>query len=37
MIHGESNSGKSTKALRLVEKYQKTLYFALDFDELHIS
>lgn len=33
VIHGESNSGKSTKALSLINKYKKTLYFALDFDK----
>ena len=33
VIHGETNSGKSNKALRLLNKDQKTLYFALDFDK----
>jgi hypothetical protein len=33
VIHGESRSGKSKKALSLIEKDKKTVYFALDFDK----
>lgn len=33
VIHGESRSGKSSKALNLIDKSKKTLYFALDFDK----
>jgi hypothetical protein len=33
VIHGESNSGKSSKALSLIDLSKKCLYFALDFDK----
>jgi hypothetical protein len=33
VIHGESRSGKSKKALSLIDKDKKTVYFALDFDK----
>jgi hypothetical protein len=33
VIHGESNSGKSKKALSLIDISKKTVYFALDFDK----
>lgn len=33
VIHGESNSGKSSKALSLLDMSKKTVYFALDFDK----
>jgi hypothetical protein len=33
VIYGESNSGKSKKALSLIDLNKKTLYFALDFDK----
>jgi hypothetical protein len=33
VIHGESNSGKSRKALSLIDISKKTVYFALDFDK----
>lgn len=33
VIHGESNSGKSKKALSLLDMSKKCLYFALDFDK----
>lgn len=33
VIHGESNSGKSIKALSLLDINKKTVYFALDFDK----
>lgn len=33
VIHGESNSGKSSKALGLLDQNKKCLYFALDFDK----
>lgn len=33
VIHGESSSGKSKKALSLLDKNKRTLYFALDFDK----
>lgn len=33
VIYGESNSGKSQKALSLLDKKKKSLYFALDFDK----
>lgn len=33
VIHGESNSGKSIKALSLLDTNKKTVYFALDFDK----
>ena len=33
VIHGESRSGKSKKALSLIDKNKKTVYFALDFDK----
>ena len=33
VIHGESRSGKSLKALSLLDMSKKTVYFALDFDK----
>jgi hypothetical protein len=33
VIHGESSSGKSKKALSLIDPTKKCLYFALDFDK----
>jgi ABC-type oligopeptide transport system ATPase subunit len=33
VIYGESNSGKSTKAIKLLDPSKKSLYFALDFDK----
>ena len=33
VIYGESNSGKSTKAIKLLDPSKKCLYFALDFDK----
>lgn len=33
VIHGERNSGKSSKVFNLIDKSKKTLYFALDFDK----
>lgn len=33
VIHGESGSGKSKKALSLINLTKKCLYFALDFDK----
>ena len=33
VIHGESQSGKSKKALSLIDMSKKTVYFALDFDK----
>jgi hypothetical protein len=33
VIHGESISGKSRKALSLLDPSKKSLYFALDFDK----
>ncbi len=33
VIHGESQSGKSKKALSLLDISKKTVYFALDFDK----
>jgi hypothetical protein len=33
VIYGESNSGKSTKAIKLLDSSKKSLYFALDFDK----
>ena len=33
IIHGESCSGKSKKALSLIDSTKKCLYFALDFDK----
>jgi len=33
VIYGESNSGKSTKVIKLLEPSKKSLYFALDFDK----
>lgn len=33
IIHGETSSGKSNLALSLLNKSEKTLYFALDFDK----
>lgn len=32
LIHGENQTGKSTKALSLLNKNKKSLYFALDYD-----
>jgi hypothetical protein len=33
VIYGESNSGKSTKAIKLLDPSKNSLYFALDFDK----
>jgi hypothetical protein len=33
VIYGESNSGKSTKVIKLLNPSKKSLYFALDFDK----
>ena len=33
IIHGETRSGKSSKALSLIDKDGKSIYFALDFDK----
>lgn len=33
VIHGESRSGKSRKAISLLDPSKKSLYFALDFDK----
>jgi hypothetical protein len=33
VIYGESNSGKSTKVIKLLDPSKKSLYFALDFDK----
>jgi len=33
IIHGELSSGKSSKAINLIDMSKKSLYFALDFDK----
>lgn len=33
VIHGESQSGKSRKAISLLDSSKKSVYFALDFDK----
>jgi hypothetical protein len=33
VIYGESNSGKSTKVIKILDPSKKCLYFALDFDK----
>lgn len=33
VIYGKSNSGKSTKVIKLLDPSKKSLYFALDFDK----
>lgn len=33
IIHGELASGKSSKAINLIDMSKKSLYFALDFDK----